>query len=257
MNTEKLKTMCMLPVVFIKKVLLMVKGAFKGKSSPEELVVYSAPDAYFLWVVVAMGFILKPLTPEFISNTTAAWLFIGTMIYFIFSVVYDINVKKLLLITLVTSTIWLLARYIENMKNVEILTKLMKHFASLNPKYDSGTVSTLSWLLTIPWICSLFEMYFNRRKKFSPNEISEFHFGEGSELTDRAGLRFITKYRNVFQTLLGFGAGDILAVDNRHNVIKRYENVVGLWFKWSSLDKILHQRATLVDDEIPEEPKVQ
>ena len=38
--------------------------------------------------------------------------------------------------------------------------------------------------------------FLNGRKKFSPNEISEFHFGEGSELTDRSGLRFRTKYRD-------------------------------------------------------------
>ena len=92
-------------------------------------------------------------------------------------------------------------------------------------------------------------MRFNRKKKFSPNEIAEFHFGEGSELTDRSGLRFVTKYRDVLETLLSFGGGDLLAVDNHQTVIKRYENIVGLWFYWEKLDRVLHQRATLVDEE--------
>jgi hypothetical protein len=53
----------------------------------------------------------------------------------------------------------------------------------------------------------------------------------------------------VLETLLGFGGGDLLAVDNHQTVIKRYENIVGLWFYWDNLDRILHQRATLVDEE--------
>src|SRR5215211_7018555 len=125
----------------------------------------------------------------------------------------------------------------------------LAHFADLDPQYDHGTISAICWLLLIPWLASLFAMGFNRRKKFSPNEIAEFHFGEGSELTDRTGLRFVTKYRDVLETLLGFGSGDILAVDNHQVVIKRYENILGLWFKWDKLDRILHQRATLLDEE--------
>ena len=63
-------------------------------------------------------------------------------------------------------------------------------------------------------------MVLNGRKKFTPNEIGEFRFGEGSELTDRTGLRFRTRYRDVLETLLSFGGGDILAVDNHQNQIK-------------------------------------
>ena len=69
------------------------------------------------------------------------------------------------------------------------------------------------------------------------------------------GLRFQTKYRDVLETLLGFGAGDVLAVDNQKRVIKRYENMVGLWFKWSNLDRILHQRETVLEDEEALEPR--
>jgi len=59
----------------------------------------------------------------------------------------------------------------------------------------------------------------------------------------------MTKYRDVLETLLGFGGGDLIAVDNQQRVIKRYENIVGLWFHWDKLDRILQQRATLVEDD--------
>jgi hypothetical protein len=96
-------------------------------------------------------------------------------------------------------------------------------------------------------------MVLNGRKRFSPNEIGEFHFGEGSELTDRTGLRFRTRYRDVLETILTFGGGDLLAVDNHHNVIKQWDNIIGLFFVWNDLDRILHQRAALIEtDEEPD-----
>jgi hypothetical protein len=96
-------------------------------------------------------------------------------------------------------------------------------------------------------------MVLNGRKKFTPNEIGEFRFGEGSELTDRTGLRFRTRYRDVLETLLSFGGGDILAVDNHQNQIKRYQNIIGLYFVWGRLDRILHQRAASIDEDDDEQ----
>ena len=232
----------------------------RGGRKPDEIVVYSAPPAFFLWIVIAVGFVLKLVCPSpIVSLSAGAWIFIFTLIYFLLALLYDMSLKKLVLCSLVVAVLWLFARYMEGLHNIVILGWIMKYFASLNPQFDNGTVSVLCWLLLIPWVSSLFEMAFNRKKQFSPNEIAEFHFGEGSELTDRAGLRFVTKYRDVLETLLGFGGGDLIAVDNHQTVIKRYENIVGLWFHWGKLDRILQQRATLVEDdaklEKPDEDK--
>ena len=221
----------------------------RGKSKIDEIVVYSAPPAFYLWIVIAVGFLLKFLVPVYLSDLAAGWIYIFTLIFFILAMLYDLSLKKLGFWTLVVAVLWLFAKYMENLRDIAILGPILHHFAALEPKYDHGTVTVLSWLLLIPWVASLFEMRFNRKKKFSPNEIAEFHFGEGSELTDRSGLRFVTKYRDVLETLLGFGGGDLLAVDNHQAVIKRYENIVGLWFHWDKLDRILQQRATLVEDE--------
>ena len=220
-----------------------------GKSKIDEVVVYSAPPAFFLWLVVAVGFGLKLVVPSVVSERAGAWIFIVTLVYFILAILYDMNLKKLVLCSLIVSVIWLFARYMESLHHIAILGPILHHFAALDPQYDMGTTTIICWLLLIPWVCSLFEMVFNRKKKFSPNEIAEFHFGEGSELTDRTGLRFVTRYRDVLETLLGFGGGDLLAVDNHQAVIKRYENIIGLWFHWEKLDRIFHQRATLVDED--------
>jgi len=227
-----------------------------GGRKPDEIIVYSAPPAFFLWIVIATGFLLRLLCPNentrsegILTASAGAWIFIFVLVYFLLAVLYDMSLKKLALCTLVFAVLWLFAKYVESLRNIMILGPMLDHFRRLNPRFDPGTVSVLCWLLLIPWVASLFEMVFNRKKKFSPNEIAEFHFGVGSELTDRTGLRFVTRYRDVLETLLGFGGGDLLAVDNHQAVIKRYENVVGLWFHWAQLDRILHQRATLLDED--------
>jgi hypothetical protein len=222
----------------------------------DEVVVYSAHPAFFLWVVIVSGFGLSALVALAPSAVQfAAWAYIFVLTYFIVAILYDLSAKKLLLWTGVVLLLWLAAKYVEHLHNVAIAGWIISHISALAPRFDQGTVLVMSWLLLLPWIGSLFEMYFNRRKKFSPNEISEFHFGEGSELTDRSGLRFVTRYRDVLETLLGFGGGDLLAVDNQHNIIKRYENIIGLWFHWKTLDRILHQRATLLDDDPKKDEK--
>ncbi len=221
----------------------------RGGRKPDEIVLYSAPPAFYLWFVISMGAVLNLLVGKLLLPSAGAWIFIFTLVYFLLAILYDMSLKKLALCTLVVTTLWLFAQYMENRHHIVFLSTILHHLAVLNPQYDHGTVSVLCWLLVIPWVASIFEMVFDRRKQFSPNEIAEFHFGEGSELTDRTGLRFHTKYRDVLETLLSFGGGDLLAVDNQQRVIKRFENIVGLWFHWDKLDRILHQRATLLDED--------
>jgi len=172
------------------------------------------------------------------------------LLYFMVTLLYDINTRKLALWTLIFTLIWLASKYIEDIKNVTLLSAVFGYLGGLKPKFDTGTATVLSWLLLLPWFGSLLHMALNGRKKFTPNEIGEFHFGEGSELTDRTGLRFRTQYRDVLETILTFGGGDLLAVDNHQHVIKRWENIIGLFFLWNDLDRVLHQRAVMdVGDE--------
>ena len=175
------------------------------------------------------------------------WFYVWTMLYFLVMLMYDFSARKLGLWVLIFALIWLAARYVELLKNIAVLSNLFDYFRSLQPELDPGFATALSWLLLLPWIGSLLHMALNGRKKFTPNEIGEFHFGEGSELTDRSGLRFRTQYRDVLETILTFGGGDLLAVDNHQNVIKRWDNIIGLFFFWNDLDRVLHQRAAVMD----------
>jgi hypothetical protein len=119
---------------------------------------------------------------------------------------------------------------------------------SLQPALSPGWVSAFSWLLIIPWITSLVHTFGWGRVTISPNGVEEWHLGQGSEITDRVGLKFRSRYYDILETLLGAGAGTLEALNNDHSVVKKYDNVLFLYFWWVRLDEILHQRAAVIDN---------
>jgi len=228
----------------------------RGRRHAESVVVYSAPPSFFLWLLILTGFVSAwVVNSQWLSPEIAGWIYVWVLVYFIVTLLFDLSTHRLLLWIGIFSLIWLLSKYVEHVRNVAVLGFVFEYLASLKPKLDAGTATVLSWLLLLPWIGSLFYMVFNGRKQFTPNEIGEFHFGEGSELTDRSGLRFRTNYRDILETVLTFGGGDLLAVDNHQNVIKRWDNIIGLFFSWKDLDRILHQRSVVDDDNDADDQK--
>jgi hypothetical protein len=223
--------------------VLLVRGRRGGM---DEVTVYSAHPSFFLWLLIAVGFISSAIVSRAPNWTEFfGWLYVWVLLYFMVTLLYDFSVRKLALWALIFTLIWVASRYVELLNSITLLSTLFDYLRSLHPRFDPGTATVLSWLLLLPWIGSLMHMALNGRKRFTPNEIGEFHFGEGSELTDRTGLRFRTQYRDVLETILTFGGGDLLAVDNHQNIIKRWDNIIGLFFFWKDLDRVLHQRAVM------------
>jgi len=225
--------------------VMLIRGR---RGAIDEVTVYSAHPSFFLWILIAVGFVSAAIVqrqPAWAG--VLGWMYVWVLVYFLVTMLYDFSARKLALWMLIFTVIWLASKYVEQLQHIAVLTPLFDYLASLQPRLDPGTVTVLSWLLVLPWVGSLLNMALNGRKKFTPNEIGEFHFGEGSELTDRVGLRFRTKYRDVLETLLTFGGGDLIAVDNHQNVIKRWDNIIGLFFFWKQLDRVLHQRAAVME----------
>ncbi|MFM8253109.1 MAG: hypothetical protein ACKOBW_16070 [Planctomycetota bacterium] len=235
---------------FVTAVVSAPLVMIRGRRDSDSLIVYTAHPSFYLWMLILTGFVLSFLVRrEWISASSGGWLYIWVLVYSLFTLIYDLNTRRMALWSGIFLLLWLLSKYVEHVRNIAVIGNLSSYLTSLDPKLDPGTVTVLSWLLLIPWLGSLAQMVMYGRKRFTPNEIGEFHFGEGHELTDRMGLRFRTRYRDLLETLLTFGGGDLLAVDNHQNVIKRWDNVIGLFFAWPDLDRILHQRSVMDQDE--------
>jgi hypothetical protein len=234
---------------FLRYMFLLPVTLISGRrKTMEEVTVYSAHPSFFLWLLILIGFIAAAVVRRYPEHAGFwGWFYIWVLVYFLVTLLYDFSTRKIALWVLIFALIWLASTYVEQVKHMVILGAVFAYLGSMQPKLDPGTVTVLSWLLLLPWIGALFHMGLNGRKRFTPNEIGEFHFGEGSELTDRTGLRFRTRYRDVLETLLTFGGGDLIAVDNHQNEIKRWDNIIGLFFFWNDLDRVLHQRAAVMD----------
>ena len=223
----------------------------KSKARMEEIVVYSIPRSFFLWGLIVAGFIGAAVVRRHGIDSHAAhlwgWIYVWALLYTIVTLAFDVSTWKFLLWTLIFGFVWLVSKYLEDVRDMYLLSGVFAYLRGLRPVLDAGFATVVSWLLLLGWVGGLFHAFGRGRKTFSPNSIEEWYLGEGREILDRSGLKFRSRYRDVLESVLGFGCGDLEAVDGNGNVVKRWESILFLFFVWRRLDEILHQRAATVD----------
>ncbi len=218
------------------------------RSAMEEVVVYTVSRSFFLWAVILTGFIGSACVSHWPGTAIVwGWIYIGVLLYTFVTLLFDVSTPKFLLWFGGFAFVWLLSKYFEDVRGWYLLTGVAAHMRGLHPILNPGFAAVVSWLLLLPWLGGLFHSFSYGRKTFSPNSIEEWFLGEGREIIDRAGLKFRSRYRDLFESILGLGAGDLEAIDSNHNVVKRWESILFLFFVWRRLDEMLHQRAAVVD----------
>lgn len=227
-------------------------GAFRRKVSggtkSEEIIVHTVHRSFYVWSLILFGFVGSFCVRHFHHEGVWGWIYIFVLLYTFAAMMFDCSTFKALLWGGVFALLWITSKYLEEVKGMTILSAVQNYMRNLRPRLDPGMASVVSWVLLVPWIGSLFQSFTRGRKAFSPNSIEEWFMGEGREILDRSGLKFRTVYRDLFESVLGLGAGDIEAIDNNQHVVKRWENILFLMFIWPKLDEILHQRAATVDN---------
>jgi len=223
----------------------------KSKARMEEIVIYSVPRSFFLWGLVVAGFVGAAVVGRYGPDSHAAhlwgWVYVWALLYTIVTLAFDVSTWKFFLWTLIFAFVWLVSKYLEDVRDMYLLSGVFAYLRGLRPVLDVGFATVVSWLLLLGWIGGLFHAFGRGRKTFSPNSIEEWYLGEGREILDRSGLKFRSRYRDVLESVLGLGCGDLEAVDGNGNVVKRWESILFLFFVWRKLDEILLQRAATVD----------
>src|SRR4051812_28764374 len=213
----------------------------RNQSNAEEIVVYTVHPSFYLWALILAGFISAACVNRWPGTAvTWGWIYVFVLLYTIVTLLFDVSTMKALLWGGIFLLLWIASKYLEDMKHLTVLSGVWNYLGSLKPSLNPGMASVISWTLLVPWIGALFHSFSRGRKAFSPNSIEEWYLGEGREITDRSGLKFRTRYRDLFETFLGLGAGDLEAVDGNHHVVKRWSNILFLTFVWRRLDEILH-----------------
>jgi hypothetical protein len=220
-----------------------------GAMRAEEVVVHTVHCSFYVWSLILFGFVASFFVRHHFGHETIwGWLYVFVLLYTFAAMMFDVSTFKAMIWGVIVALVWISSKYLEETRHWGILTPIKHYLQSLSPRLDPGTASVMSWLLLVPWIGSLFHAYTRGRKAFSPNSIEEWFMGEGREITDRSGLKFRTRYRDLFESVLGLGSGDLEAINNHCDVVKRWENILFLAFIWPKLDEILHQRSVGVDN---------
>ena len=221
---------------------------FKTKNYKyDEITVYKVHNAFFLLGIILTGWISSWFANHYPSTSlTMGWIYVWVAIYTILAVLFDLSVLKSALTTVIVGFVWISSAYLESVQGLSLLSWVFAYISGLKPALSPGFASVMSWLLLIPWVWSVFYMFSYGRVTISANGIEEFHLGVGSEITDRWGLKFRTRYDDVLEWVLGFGCGNLVAFNNEKQV-KQYDNILMLYFWWSRLDELLHQRSAVVD----------
>jgi hypothetical protein len=220
----------------------------KRATRTEEIVVYSVPRSFFLWAIILTGFVAAVCLRHYPDTALLwGWIYIWVLLYTFVTLLFDVSTPHFLLWAGIFTLVWLTSKYLEDVRDMYLLSGAFDHIRSLHPTVSAGFVSVVSWLLLFPWIGGLFHSFSRGRKTFSPNSIEEWFLGEGREIIDRNGLKFRCRYRDLFESVLGLGAGDLEAVDANQQVVKRWESILFLFFVWRRLDQVLHQRAAVME----------
>ena len=214
----------------------------------DEIVTYSVHRSFFLWAIILAGFVGAGWVHVYPGSALVwGWIYLFVLLYTFVTLLFDVSTPKFLLWAGIFTLVWLTSKYLEDVRDWYLLSGVFHHIRSLHPALNPGFASVISWMLLFPWIGGLFHSFSRGRKTFSPNSIEEWFLGEGREILDRSGLKFQSRYRDIFESVLGLGAGDLEAVDASHQVVKRWESILFLFFVWNKLDAVLHQRAAVME----------
>lgn len=232
--------------------------ACKHGMNIEGELVFSVDPAFFVWPIIIAGFFGNIFVAHWPGTAVFwGWVWSMTLIYIFLAVLTNLNILKLVIWGFVFGFFLVLSKYIEALHHIPLLSPVFTHLRNLNPRLDTGIAALISWLLLIPWIGSIFHSVTCGCKKFTPNQIEELYAFEGSDMIDRGGLHFITRYNDLLESVLGVGSGDIIALDSTGKVQKEWHNILFLFFLWPRLQEILEQRVTTVDNSARDAANVQ
>lgn len=222
----------------------------KNRFKNEEICVYSIHHAFFLWPTILLGFVGGSIVKH-MPDTAGfwGWVYCWTVLITMLAVLVDIDTIKLIIWGAILGFIWIASKWLQDVKGIPVLSPLFGHIRGLNPRMDPGTVGVISWMLLGPWVAAMFHSFSRGRNTFTPNGIKTWQFGKGDEMTDRMGLHFQCHYNDLIEFVLTCGGGDVIAQENSTDKErKRWENIPFLFFRWKTLEEILEQRASVIDN---------
>jgi len=204
-------------------------------------------DLYYTWPLILVGF-MYPLILAATSQQAATWTWIVTLTVVILTCASDWNRIVTLIMILITAFCWVGIVYL-NSTGVTIFKSVYNFFAEIEQPDLTPVAAIMALLCLICFISAEIQSFLNNRWSFRPNVISrlELFEGEAPVVQGQNVPEFL--YPDLWELLLGFGAGTIVITNNQSHEQHRIKNVLFLWFRKRRIRRICHTQQVTVRSE--------
>src|SRR5687768_12865060 len=114
----------------------------RRKARMEEIVVYSMPRSFFLWGLIVAGFagaaVVRHYGPDSQLAAVWGWVYVWALLYTIVTLVFDVSTWKFFLWTLIFGFLWIASKYLEDVRDMYLLSGVFAYMRGLRPLLDAG-----------------------------------------------------------------------------------------------------------------------
>jgi hypothetical protein len=209
----------------------------------------------FLWPIVAAGYLFWPLDGG-TGSMTIGWVYVLIVTLVLLAVTVDLSRNYAVFCILFVAFIYILGRWLKDVKGITVIGNIYNAFASLQVHYDRSTGLALSILLSLVFLIGVGWAWLNSRYTMTHNEIVHHVMGRGDISIGRGARVIRITYPDAFEWLLCL-SGTIAVYDNTGRAqILRTEQVTLLPFRSRKIDKILESLEVTTETTDTTDPNV-
>src|SRR4051794_10568603 len=95
----------------------------KLRGAAEEIVVYTVHPSFYLWALIALGFIASAYVKHWPGSAVAwGWAYVLILLCTIVTLLFDVSTLKALLWGGIFCLVWIASKYLEDLKGMTILS---------------------------------------------------------------------------------------------------------------------------------------
>src|SRR5262245_29020823 len=102
--------------------LINVLRRRKNDHSNEELVFHTVHPSFYLWAIILAGFVSSACVNHWPGSALAwGWVYVFVLLYTIVALLFDVSTPKALLWGGIFCLLWIISKYLEDLKHMTVL----------------------------------------------------------------------------------------------------------------------------------------
>lgn len=220
---------------------------------PEHVKVWEHTNSVFWWPMVLLPPVLWGLLSlGWISDSAAAWWFIGTLAISMLAVSVNLSLLMSVLVLVVVFAAWISILFAELKWKLFLFDWIGAFLGSLDIHYNVALGNIVAFVAGLLLFWSIMHARFEGRWHFRQNDFEHFRAMASDGSKARAGKTIRAQYRDLLKLVLGFGGGNIVILSGTvgDRVEVEISNVFFLAHRWKVIQKLISSTRTNQMDEI-------